>query len=229
MAYGNIEQLANHKTWELAYFNLRTAILRNNQKSIEYNRNLLTEIEKFSPEIMEEIDPYYISEFQKIIKILETNSLPFSFNEPVGNEDETMEIFDNKYLQYEKEEILRDQLFQYDFNLINEAIGEDLKPIGIEVPTNYGKIDILAQNDNGQQKWIIELKKGKGQFPIISQVAKYILSQEEKLINKSFKEVKSITIANGYSSFALQGLRKMGCIPLHYEQIANKLITLKRV
>lgn len=228
MAYDNIEQLANHKTWEIGYFNLRTAILRNNQKSIEYNRNLLAEIVDFNPQIIEKIDPYFLSEFHKITKILETDSLPFSFDAPTGNEDDIMQVFDNKKLQYEKEETLRDQLFGQDFQLINEAIGENLTPIGIEMPTNYGKIDILAKDTNGQQRWIIELKKGKGQFPLVSQVAKYILSQEEKLIDRVFKEVKSITIANGYSNFALQGLRKMGCIPLHYEQVSNKL-TLRKV
>lgn len=228
MAYDNIEQLANHKTWELAYFNLRTAILRNNKKSIDYNLNLILEIEKFYPEITEKIDPYFISEFQKIEKILQTDSLPFSFTEQTSDEDDIMEVFDNKSLQYVKEETLRNQLFQQDFHLINENLNETLIPVGIEIPTNYGKIDILAKSQDQQQIWIIELKKGKGQFPLITQIAKYILSQEEKLINRSFKEVRSIAIANGYSRFALQGLRKMGCIPLHYEQISNK-ITLRKV
>lgn len=227
MPFDNIEQLSNHRTWEIAYFNLRTAILRNNKKSIDYNLNLITEINNFQPNITDEIDPHFLSEFQRIEKILETDSLPFSFNEPLNGEDDVMEVFDNKSLQYEREESLRDQLFQQDFHLINENLGLELIPTGIEVATNYGKIDIMAKTKDEQQIWILELKKGKGQFPLISQVAKYILSQEEKLINKSFKEVKAITIANGYSKFALQGLRKMGCIPLHYEKFSNELIIRK--
>lgn len=217
-----IEVLANPRTLEVAYFNLRVAVLRNCHKSIDYNLDLINKITSFKRDLIYHIDPYYKEELEKLKNIISSGSFPFSLNSPIGDEDEIMDVYDNVNFQFGLEKHLRNRLFREDFKKINDVSGLNLIPIGIEIKNNYGFVDILAkQND---EIWIIELKKDRGNFSLISQVAKYILAYEEKLINKNFRIVRSLSISNGYTRFCLQNLKKMGTIPLHYELINNNII-----
>lgn len=218
-----IEILANSKTLEIAYFNLRVAVLRSCKKSIDYNINLINNIIDFNPSLLNDFDSYYHEELNKIKNIINSGSLPFSLDNPVGNEDEIMEVYDNVNFQFKLEKQLRNKIFYDDFNKVNEATGLNLIPIGIEIKNNYGFVDILAKN-NDDEIWIIELKKDRGDFKLVSQIAKYVLAYEEKLINKTFRIVKSMSISNGYTRFCKQNLKKMGVLTLHYELINNNLI-----
>ena len=218
--------LSNIKTLEASYFNLRIAILRNNRKNIDYNLELIHKITNFKPSLLDELDPYYLEELERLKEISKSDFLPFSLTDPSNEEDNIMEIYANKQFQFKSEKELKKRLFHEDFEKINKVINNSLQPVGVEIKSNYGWIDILAKKDD--EIWIIELKKGRGDHRLTGQTAKYILAYEEKLINKSFKKVKSITIANGYTKFCLQNLKKMGTIPIHYELI-NKNLILKIV
>lgn len=222
----DIEKFLNLNSLETAYFQLRCNVLRNNKKQTDYYLGLINNILSIKPELISQMDLYYVNELDKIKKVIASDTIPFSWSDPIPFNSPMSQVFSNKSFQYSMEKDLRNKLFYDNFNLINEVCDLDLKPIGIEIKSNHGFIDILGkQND---QIWIIELKRNQGNFKIVSQIAKYILAYEEKLINRTFRSVHSIAIANGFSKYSLQSLKKMGTITIHYEKI-NDNLTLKKV
>lgn len=218
----DFQKIATVESLETAYFQLRCNLLRNNKPLMDYYLGLIDKISSFSPDLMCQMNPYYVKELDKIREIIRQGGSPFSLADPIPD-DGVMKVFSNKKFQYDAEKDLKNELFYGDgLKSINQICGLELKPIGIEVKSNYGYIDILAKQD--KEIWVIELKKSRGDFKLVSQISKYILAYEEKLINKTFNSVHSIAIANGFSKYAIQNLKKMGTLVIHYEKICNRLV-----
>lgn len=224
MVFFNIKNLSNIKTLELAYFNLRIAILKNHREDIKFNIDLIKEITKFNPDLIQQLDGYHSDELQKMISMVKNNIIPYSLSKPIENEEYVMEINTNPKTQMNLESDLRDKIFFKDLYKISNLIKIDLKPIWREVANNYGIVDILCKNPQEDEIWILELKKANGDFDLVSQISKYILAYEEMLIHKTYKKIKTLAIANGYSKFCLNELRKLGTTCIHYENVCDELI-----
>lgn len=84
----------------------------------------------------------------------------------------------------------------------------------LEHPTQYGKIDIVAQDD--LTTYIIETKKSHARYAVISQIDKYLLDFKLKLNLKHYNKVIGIVIANGYIGNVAKELVKLGVMPVKY-------------
>jgi len=84
----------------------------------------------------------------------------------------------------------------------------------LEHPTQYGKIDIVAQDN--LTTYIIEAKKSHARYAVISQIDKYLLDFKLKLNLKHYNKVVGIVIANGYIGNVAKELVKLGVTPVKY-------------
>jgi RecB family endonuclease NucS len=78
----------------------------------------------------------------------------------------------------------------------------------------FGRVDLVAQDS--ATIYPIELKKSTANHDVIGQIDKYILHYKLKLINKIYKNVIGVVIANSFSEYVLQELCRLGAIPIVY-------------
>lgn len=98
--------------------------------------------------------------------------------------------------------------------------------VSTEFPTRYGNVDIVAQDND--TIYVIELKKGDARYAIISQIDKYMLHFNLLLINKMWRKVVGVAIANSYIGRVLKELVKLNVISIKYTY-KNNILRLRKL
>jgi RecB family endonuclease NucS len=113
-------------------------------------------------------------------------------------------------------------------DLLQSLLGtsDNLHTYNIEQPTQYGKIDIVFQDNDTM--YLVEVKKSDARYSVISQIDKYILDYNLKLILKLWKKVIGVVIANGYIGRVSRELVKIGVVPIKY-RLENDVLHMRRL
>jgi RecB family endonuclease NucS len=103
---------------------------------------------------------------------------------------------------------------------------EKLYVHNIEQPTQYGRIDIVLMG--GDTAYLVEVKKGDARYSVISQIDKYMLDYNLKLILKLWKKVVGVVIANAYIGRVINELVGLNVIPIKY-RLKNGVLKMRRL
>lgn len=219
----NIKTLTNPKTFELFYYNFRSAIMKNNKKDIDFYKKLIKSSIDYDKNIINSLDDYKKDQLIQLIHYVKNGIVPYSFNSAIDYENDIDEIIcKEKYTMVEKD--LNRTIFEGYLPKISEIINRKLTPIMTEHPIYEGyEVDITSKDLNEKEFWIIELKSESADHKIIGQCIKYIQYFEDRLIYKLYDKVRALTICGGYRRIALSELKKMGIITLKYENVCGSL------
>lgn len=102
--------------------------------------------------------------------------------------------------------------FIIDNKVIEQAVSLTFK--GAEYPSRYGRIDMLYYGDRVEVP--CEVKLEIGSHDIITQIEKYIHHSLLYLHYGFYDYVEGITLAGGYTEFALKELKKLDVLILKY-------------
>jgi RecB family endonuclease NucS len=113
-------------------------------------------------------------------------------------------------------------------DLLRSLLGasENLCTYNIEQPTQSGNIDIVFQDNDTM--YLVEVKKGDARYSVISQIDKYVLDYNLRLILKLYKKVVGVVIANGYIGRVTRELVKIGVIPIKY-RLEDNVLNMRRL
>jgi RecB family endonuclease NucS len=103
---------------------------------------------------------------------------------------------------------------------------DSLRISNVEQPTQYGRVDIVLQD--GDTVYLVETKKGDARYAVISQIDKYTLHYNLRLVFKLWKKVVGVVIANAFIGRVSQELVKIGVVPIKY-QVKNGVLRFRRL
>jgi hypothetical protein len=112
-----------------------------------------------------------------------------------------------KPLGFGSEAELRDYLAN-NVSVLCDALGERVVVYGTEIPTEYGKCDIVVENDH--ILFPIELKTVQSNHKVVSQITKYVYHFYRSLRYNLYKPVQGVIISNGFDAWSINELRKQG-------------------
>jgi hypothetical protein len=84
-----------------------------------------------------------------------------------------------------------------------------------EMETRFGRVDLVAQDSN--TVYPIEVKKNGAYHDVVGQIDKYIIHFKLGLINKLYRNVIGVVIANVFDDYVLQELHKFGALAIKYK------------
>jgi hypothetical protein len=96
----------------------------------------------------------------------------------------------------------------------------------IEYETKFGRVDLVAQDK--ETIYPIEVKKSGADHSVIGQIDKYIIHFKLGLINRMYRYVVGVVIANGFDEYSLQELHRFGAIAIKYKFKGDNRIELSR-
>jgi hypothetical protein len=99
--------------------------------------------------------------------------------------------------------------------------------VNIEHETRFGRVDLVAQDKH--TIYPIEVKKSGADHGVIGQIDEYITHFKLGLINKIYRYVVGVVIANGFTEYALQELHRFGAVAIRYKFKGNLNVELLRV
>jgi len=110
--------------------------------------------------------------------------------------------------------------------LVKEDIGKLLDSksfrfLGTEFETRYGRVDLVGQDEN--TLYVFELKKTHADHKVLGQIEKYLIHYKLKLINKMYKYVVGIVVANTFDNYSLNELQRNNVICLKYSLNEDKI------
>ena len=99
-------------------------------------------------------------------------------------------------------------------SVFEKFLNKNLRVIGIEHPTGKkDQCDLVAQDEN-RTLYPIEFKLNKATHAVIGQIGKYCLHFKLGLIHKLYDRVQGVVVANSYSQYAINELKKRNYICL---------------
>jgi len=113
-------------------------------------------------------------------------------------------------------------------NILETHLGKSLICKGIESPTGKNKQDRcdLLLIDEDRTLYPVEFKLKKATHAVVGQIGKYTIHYKLGLIKRTYDKVQGVVVANSYSSYAINELRKRGVICLlHSGNIDNLKIS----
>ncbi len=129
-------------------------------------------------------------------------------------------------LPFKVESEMRDYLAEHP-EVLSRAFGEEVKIVGTEVSCEYDdeneyKCDVVAESN--ENFYPVELKIRQATHSVVSQCSKYCWYFYRKLRYGRYKEIQGIVIANGFSSWSINELRREGIWIFKPKFIQNELI-----
>jgi hypothetical protein len=103
----------------------------------------------------------------------------------------------------------------------------DFHCCGSEIETRFGRVDLVAQDKT--TIYPIEVKKSGAYHDCVGQIMKYMLHYKLGLINKIYRHVIGVVVANSFDSFVLSELRKSGIVAVQYKFKGDLKIELMRL
>ncbi|MFW5794624.1 MAG: hypothetical protein ACOCV1_03980 [Bacillota bacterium] len=119
--------------------------------------------------------------------------------------------------EIEKEKLIVRKIAQNQ-SMLEPFLGEEIKLKNLEHPCGNKKVkkdrcDMVSINKDNIL-FPIEFKLKKATHAVVGQINKYCLHFKLKLINNLYQEVQGVVIANSYSQYAINELKKKGHICL---------------
>jgi len=85
----------------------------------------------------------------------------------------------------------------------------------VELETRFGRVDLVARDSD--TVYPIEVKKSGAYHDCVGQVRKYILHFKLGLINKVYRNVIGVVIANSFDEYVLNDLHNYGAVAVRYK------------
>lgn len=93
-------------------------------------------------------------------------------------------------------------------SILEEALGERLRIVGIEVETDDDyRCDVVAESS--QKFYPIELKIAQSTHAVVSQCSKYCYYFYRKLRYGHFKEIQGVVISPGFDAWSIMSLEEL--------------------
>jgi hypothetical protein len=99
--------------------------------------------------------------------------------------------------------------------------------INSEQPTRFGFVDLVAQDKD--TIYPIEVKKSGANHKVVGQIDKYLIHFKLGLINKIYRYVIGVVIANGFDEYTLQELHRFGAVAIQYKFKGEHNVELMRL
>lgn len=131
-------------------------------------------------------------------------------------------------IPFKLEKDLQKHLFEHK-NILENALGEHLRIVGLEVETEDDyRCDVVAES--AQKFYPIELKIAQSTHAVVSQCSKYCYYFYRKLRYDRFKEIQGVVLTNGADTWSINELRRAGhwIYVIHPTNSTNK-IALERI
>jgi len=136
---------------------------------------------------------------------------------------------DNVVVRYEDETIYKKQddlvkaiiLSQNDLRMCLGA-ESDFYCTCTELETKFGRVDLVAQDK--QTVYPIEVKKNGAFHDCIGQINKYVIHFELGLINKIYRFVQGVVIANSFDEYIIHELCKIDVVAVKYKFKSNQQV-----
>lgn len=103
----------------------------------------------------------------------------------------------------------------------------DFYCMSTEYETKFGRVDLVAQDK--ETIYPIEVKKSVADHSVIGLIDKYIIHFKLGLINRMYRYVVGVVIANGFDEYSLQELHRFGAVAIKYKFKGDNNIELTRV
>lgn len=214
---------------EQLFFNLRNSVLLGNLKNARMWLHFLREDFKKDESLFESLKRSIFWEELKILGEQVDNG------EVVRKYELLKELDDSVHLEGDNEKFRREKAL---VDKICKDGQESLRKLfkasnkfylsSREYPTLFGRLDLLGKDE--RTIYAIEVKKGTAKHDIVSQIDKYILDLKLKLMYRTYDIIKGAVIANGFSQYALNELRKNNIIILKYKyNIEEDILKLSKV
>jgi RecB family endonuclease NucS len=212
---------------ELLYFNLNNSVLLGNSENAKMYLAMLREEYEINSTafdaLMEDGKWLHLRQLsQSVDEGLVIKN--YNFKDDCEDVVETIEKDESQ----SKDQLSLVKLICSHLDLLRPLIGasENLHTYNIEQPTEYGKIDIVFQDNDTM--YLVEVKKSDARYSVISQIDKYVLDYNLKLILKLWKKVIGVVIANGYIGRVSRELVKIGVVPIKY-RLENGVLHMRRL
>jgi RecB family endonuclease NucS len=149
----------------------------------------------------------------------------FEFTDDTNNVEQSDRIIEEQF--EEEKSLVKVVCYNYLESLrIILGASDNFHLYNFEHPTIYGFIDVVAQDNDTM--YIIEFKKSDARYAVIGQISKYMLCFNLLLINKMWRRVVGVVIANSYIGHVSKELVKLGVIPIKYTY-KNSILKLRRL
>ena len=224
----NYEIENNKSLLTLFYFNLKNSHIDNNKEKINFYLKALYKTISIlgEEESNKTLKDYQKRDLKNIIESIKNKDFYNPISYPIEDNNDNLFIKNDPRNFLDNEKDLEKRICQtINFEKINKVLNTNMRLIDNQVQTNYGKVDILAQDD--RTLYIIELKKDIADHKIIGQLIKYSNHFQKRLIYNLYDHVKVITIAGDYNEFTYRELKKMNIDILIYSYVNNE-INLKK-
>lgn len=195
---------------ETLYFKCYEASLLNKMENMKTYFSFLESFYKESPDVFSRfMDDEKYNELQKIKYQVETNTFIEQYNnfEPIEQDisltnTEIAKEFDIVKAVYKNPTVFNDFLSH---GLVRKGI-----EYRINNKINPDRCDLMLQG--GDTFYPVEFKLKKATHAVIEQINKYCLEFKLRLIYKLYKRVQGVVVANSYSQYAANELKKRGYI-----------------
>ncbi len=218
------QTLATHECEvEVMYWMLEDALYHGNKDRAKIILNLLLYIGKYKPELIQSgLKKIQRTRLKEIIHEIHENVATqkreaITIKTPISSRD----------IPFKREKALQEHLSK-NKNILEEALGDRLRIVGLEVETdNDYRCDIVAESET--KFYPIELKIAQSTHAVVSQCSKYCYYFYRKLRYNHFKEVQGVVIANGADAWSINELRREGHWVYTIAPVSDTDITLVRV
>ncbi len=206
---------------KLMYYNLKTAYVSNDkQKTAFYFAAIKKAVVPGNTNVVQEaLSEFQMTDLRNMVDAIQRGIYYEDLSKPLA-EAETKYVCSGDPSCWVQEEKQLQSFIAEDISSLNLILGTNFRVYNTEHPTEYGEVDILA--DEGRKICVIELKKGIADHKVVGQIQKYVRHFQKRLLWDLWDDdIKSVCIAGDFTEFAYTQLQKMGVTTVTYRKIGN--------
>ena len=213
---------------EVLFYNLNNAVLLGNSGSAKMYLSMLREEYDKDPQSFDFLtNDNRWNELRQLGNAVDNGLIVKNFN--YKDNANTVDKANEEETRIEDERKLVKIICQQYISTLKDILKttDSLYLYNVEQPTQYGRVDIVLQDND--VVYLIEVKKGDARYSVISQIDKYLMDYNLKLIYKFWKKVIGVTIAGSYIGGVSRELIKFGVIPIKYKVNDDGTLKFRRL